>query len=204
MIPADHLTPESRANNINTMGLAIKVQNVASLLPDSVFDLFLWHKPLARTTRTDWHRLSLHTSFHMEFLHQLVKYPDGSASSSITDTTKQQPDPWGEESPFCSFPHCSQGRRMHQPRGRTSLGHLLCCKDSICRERHRVGCAASGADWGPDAALITCSCKLPSQAQWPPLISHLPVVADKTRRKMPSLDEFQHLNVFAGETKTGQ
>lgn len=93
MIPADHLTPESRANNINTMGLAIKVQNIASLLPDSVFDLFLWHKPLARTRRTDWHRLSLHTSFHMEFLHQFLKYPDGSASSSITDTTKQQPDP---------------------------------------------------------------------------------------------------------------
>lgn len=95
-IPVDHPAPESRANNINTMGLAIKIQNIAkALLPGSVCDLFLWHKPLAGTRRADWHRLSLHTSFHMKFLHQFLKCPNGSASSSTTDTTKQLPDPQG-------------------------------------------------------------------------------------------------------------
>lgn len=95
-IPADHLTPESRANNINTTGLAITTQNIAkSLLPGSVFHLFLWHKPSARTRRADWHRPSLHTSFHIEFLHQFLKCPSGPSSSSIMDTTKQLLGPQG-------------------------------------------------------------------------------------------------------------
>lgn len=203
------LTLESRANNINAIGLAIKIQNIAkALLPGSVFDLFLWHNPLAGTRRADWHRLSLHTNFHTWFLHQFLKCPNGSASSCIVDTTRQLSDSRGLRRGIIILQVSTlfmgrKGAPAHL--GSFSGAPALLRRLRMQGRWHGTGYAASGADWGPNAALITCSSCIPSSCdQELLLISHLPIFAENNRRKTPSLDEFQHLIVFADKTKTGQ
>ena len=149
------------------MGLAVKIENIAkALLLGSVFDLFLWHKPLAGTRRADWHRRSLNTSFHMEFLHQFLKCPNGSVNSGITDTTKQLPDPWGGLRRGITSLQVStlfMGRKdapVHA--GSFSRAPALLRRLRVQGRWHRMGCVASGADWGAEAALITRASCTPS------------------------------------------
>lgn len=191
------------------MGLEIKTENIAeALLPGSVFDLFLWHKPLAGTRRADWHRLSLHTSFHTEFLHQFLKCPKWICQFQHHGHNKA-----AARSPSLrrgiTILHVStlfMGRK-DAPAHAGSFSRAAALLQRLCMQGrwHRMGSVVSGANWGAEAALIThSSCMPSSHGQKLLLISHLPIFAENNRRKTPCLDEFQHLDVFADKIKTRQ
>lgn len=192
------------------MGLAIRIQNIAkALLPSSIFDLFLWYEPLGGTRRADWHRLSLNTSFHTEFLHQFAKCSNGSASSSIMDTTKQVPDPGGGIRKGITILQVSTPFMASKdaPAHAGSFSRAPALLQRLCTQGrwHRMGCVARGVDWGAEAALVApSSCVASSHDQQLLLTSHLPIFAENNMRTTQSLDEFQNLNVFADKTKTGQ
>lgn len=192
------------------MRLAIKIQNIAkALLPSSVFDLFLWHKTLAGTRRADWHRLSLHTSFHVDFLHQVLKCPNGSASSSIRDTTKQLPDPWGDLRRRITILQISTVFMWRQdaPAHVRSFSMVPALLQRLRMQGrwHRTGCVASRAGWGAEGALIARSSCMPSSCDQKRVsLSSTYLSLLKTTEGRLSLDEFQHFNVFADKTKTGQ
>lgn len=103
----------------------------------------------------------------------------------------------GEELPFCRF---FIWRKDDAP---AFPGHLLCYKDSICKE--------GGTGWGVLQVGLTGELKQvwshtppASRDQKLLLISHLPVFTENNKRKTQSRDEFQHLNAFADKPKSGQ
>lgn len=192
------------------MELAIKIENVAkTLLPGSVFDLFLWHQPSGGTRRAGWHRRSLHTTFHIEFLHQFPTCPSVSAKSSMMDTIKQPADPHGGLRRGAAILHVSTLLMVRKDApahmGSFSRSPALLRRLHVHGKWHRIECAASGADGGAEATLIShFSCMPFSCDQKLLLTCPLPIFAENNRRKTPSLDELKHLSAFADKVITGQ